>query len=116
MENIIRHRPTPDPEHPERKILRLAFTGYRPQKMPFGFNEQDARCIDFKNRLRNTIESFIWQGYRHFISGGALGMDMFAAEIVQELKEKYPGIVLEMVLPFDGQADVNAKMDLSHFG
>lgn len=105
MENIIRHRPTPDPEHPERKILRLAFTGYRPQKMPFGFNEQDARCIDFKNRLRNTIESFIWQGYRHFISGGALGMDMFAAEIVQELKEKYPGIVLEMVSPFDGQAD-----------
>ena len=71
MESIIRHRPTPDPEHPERRILRLAFTGYRPQKMPFGFNEQDARCIDFKNRLRNTIESFIWQGYRHFIYAGA---------------------------------------------
>ena len=32
-------------------------------------------------------------------------MDMFAAEIVQELKEKYPGIVLEMVSPFDGQVD-----------
>ena len=32
-------------------------------------------------------------------------MDMFAAEIVQELKEKYPGIVLEMVSPFDGQGD-----------
>lgn len=32
-------------------------------------------------------------------------MDMFATEIVQELKEKYPGIVLEMVSPFDSQAD-----------
>ena len=84
MDNVIRRRATPDPDHPDQKIMRLAFTGYRPQKMPFGFDEGDARCIDFKKRLRNTIENFIWQGYRHFISGGAMGMDMYAAEIVQE--------------------------------
>ena len=83
---------------------RIAFTGYRPQKMPFGFDETDNRCIDFKKRLRDTIENFIWQGYQHFISGGAMGMDMYAAEIVLELKEKYPQISLEMVSPFDDQA------------
>ena len=104
MDNVIRRRATPDPDHPDQKIMRLAFTGYRPQKMPFGFDEGDARCIDFKKRLRNTIENFIWQGYRHFISGGAMGMDMYAAEIVQELKTQYPGIILEMVSPFDEQA------------
>lgn len=82
----------------------MAFTGYRPQKMPFGFDEQDERCIDFKKRLRDTIESFIWQGYQHFISGGALGMDMYAAETVLELKKQYPEIMLEMVSPFDAQA------------
>ena len=32
-------------------------------------------------------------------------MDMFAAEAVLDLKEKYPWIILEMVSPFDGQAD-----------
>ena len=101
---MIRRRATADSDHPERKIMRLAFTGYRPQKMPFGFDETDERCIDFKNRLRNTIENFIWQGYRHFISGGAMGMDMYAAEIVQELKSKSPAIILEMVSPYDEQA------------
>ena len=75
-----------------------------PQKMPFGFDENDPRCIDFKKRLRDTIESFIWQGYTHFISGGALGMDTYAAETVLELKKEYPEIILEMVSPFDEQA------------
>ena len=96
MENIVRVKNVP-------RSRRVAFTGYRPQKMPFGFNEQDERCIDFKKRLHDTIESFIWQGYQHFISGGALGMDMFAAETVLALKRNYPEILLEMVSPFDGQ-------------
>lgn len=34
-----------------------------------------------------------------------MGMDIFAAEIVLALKEMYPWIILEMVSPFDGQAD-----------
>ena len=97
MENVVRLTEVP-------KSWRVAFTGYRPQKMPFGFDETDPRCVDFKKRLRDTIESFIWLGYRHFISGGALGMDMYAAETVLELKKEYPEILLEMVSPFDAQA------------
>ena len=57
----------------------------------------DPRCIEFKACLRDTIEALIGGGYAHFISGGALGMDIFAAEAVLELKVKYPWIVLEMV-------------------
>lgn len=53
---------------------RCAFTGYRPQKMPFGFNEADPRCVEFKARLLDTIEGLIGKGYVHFISGGAMGM------------------------------------------
>ena len=86
-------------------LKRCAFTGYRPAKMPFGYDEADPRCIEFKVRLRDTIEALIGEGYAHFISGGALGMDMFAAEAVLELQEKYPWIILEMVSPFDAQAD-----------
>ncbi len=97
MENEVRVKTVP-------RSKRVAFTGYRPQKMPFGFDEQDERCVDFKKRLRDTIESFIWQGYQHFISGGALGMDMYAAEAVLDLKKQYPEIMLEMVSPFDTQA------------
>ena len=90
--------------HSQPGSRRCAFTGYRPQKMPFGFDESDPRCVDFINRLKNTIHALYYCGYKHFISGGALGMDMFAAEAVVELSEEYPEIILEMVSPFDAQA------------
>lgn len=98
MMSVVRRRTKPT-------YKRCAFTGYRPQKMVFGFNESDPRCIEFKARLHATIEDLIGKGYAHFISGGAMGMDMFAAEAVLELREEYPWIMLEMVSPFDGQAD-----------
>ena len=97
MNNIIRRRTKP-------AYKRCAFTGYRPAKMPFGYDEADPRCVEFKALLRATIEALIAEDYAHFISGGALGMDMFAAESVLELKEKYPWVILEMVSPFDAQA------------
>lgn len=86
-------------------LLRCAFTGYRPQKMPFGFDESDPRCVDFRRRLRTALVDLIGEGYAHFLSGGALGMDLFASETVLELKALYPWITLEVAVPFDGQAD-----------
>ena len=82
MTNTVRRHSPPGAK-------RCAFTGYRPQKMPFGFNESDPRCIDFKCRVKETIQALYDMGYRHFISGGALGMDMFAAEAVLELRARH---------------------------
>ena len=73
-------------------------SGHRPQKLPFGFDETDPRCVDFKRRLCNSIEMMILEGYTHFISGGALGMDMYAAEAVLTLREQYPEITLEIAI------------------
>ena len=82
-----------------------AFTGHRPQNLPFGFNEEDERCIDLKKSLReqfiNLIEN---EGVSHFISGMAIGVDMYAAEIVLGLKASYPGITLESAIPCESQA------------
>ena len=97
MTNTVRRHSPPGAK-------RCAFTGYRPQKMPFGFNESDPRCIDFKRRVKETIQALYDMGYRHFISGGALGMDMFAAEAVLELRARHSDMILEMVSPFDDQA------------
>ena len=65
MTNTVRRHSPPGAK-------RCAFTGYRPQKMPFGFNESDPRCVDFKRRVKETIQALYDMGYRHFISGGAL--------------------------------------------
>jgi uncharacterized phage-like protein YoqJ len=84
----------------------VCFTGHRPQKLPFGFNEYDIRCLRLKMRLGIEIKRQITEcGAVRFISGMAAGTDIFAAEIVLELKEKYPHIILECALPCKSQAD-----------
>ena len=98
MNKVVRRAPDPYQK-------RCAFTGYRPQKMPWAFDESNQQCVQFKAMLRATIETLIEQGYTHFLSGGAMGMDMYAAEMVLDLRSQYPQITLEMVSPYDQQAE-----------
>ena len=83
-----------------------AFTGHRPQNLPFGFHEEDERCIRLKQLLREQIVNLIeHKGVAHFISGMAIGVDLYAAEIVLGLKASYPGITLESAIPCKSQAE-----------
>ena len=82
-----------------------AFTGHRPQNLPFGFREDDERCIALKETLKEQIVHLITdENVTHFISGMAMGVDMYAAEIVLNLKNTYPGITLESAIPCETQA------------
>lgn len=88
------------------KIKKCAFTGHRPQKLPFGLNEEDERCVALKQKLREEIIRQIEDnGVTHFITGMALGVDMYAAEIVLGLKSSYNGITLESAIPCETQAE-----------
>lgn len=88
------------------KTKKCAFTGHRPQSLPFGFNEADERCIALKQKLRDEIIRQIEEnGVTHFITGMAIGVDMFAAEIVLGLKSAYNGITLECAIPCETQAE-----------
>lgn len=75
------------------------FTGHRPQNLPWGFNENDERCVNMKQKLKDTIIRAIKRGYKIFISGMALGFDTICAETVLELKKEYPDIKLIGALP-----------------
>lgn len=82
-----------------------SFTGHRPQNLPFGFNESDERCDKLKEMLRKEIETMITDNnVTHFVSGMAIGVDTYAAEIVLEMKQRYPNIILECALPCETQA------------
>lgn len=83
--------------------ITCSFTGYRPQKLSFGFNENHPDCIRLKKVLRSEIIKLIDSGYRYFQSGMALGIDMICAEIVLELKEQYPHIMLFAIIPCENQ-------------
>ena len=82
-----------------------AFTGHRPQHLPFGMNENDERCTDLKETLKEQIINLIEkEDVTHFITGMALGIDLYAAEIVLDLKARYPNITLESAIPCETQA------------
>ena len=82
----------------------VCFTGRRPQKLPWGYNEADERCINLKKTLRLKIEKLIECGATHFISGMALGVDMWAAQIVIEKKKAGYPVTLEAAVPHKQQA------------
>lgn len=85
------------------KEKTVCFTGHRPQKLPWKFNENDVGCMAMKEIAKLEITNAILSGKEHFISGMALGFDMIAAEIVLELKEEYPHISLECAIPCKDQ-------------
>ena len=67
-----------------------AFTGHRPKKFPWGYNESDARCVALKETLAAEITKLVKTGYTDFLSGMAEGADTWAAMVVLALKKKIP--------------------------
>ena len=81
------------------KERTCCFTGHRPQKLPWKFDEKDERCKKMRIRAIIEIEDAIQKGYDTFITGMAIGFDMICAEIVLELKKIYPHIKLVGAIP-----------------
>ena len=81
------------------------FTGHRPEKLPWGYDESDPRCVDLKEKLADTVRAVYEAGVRHFICGMAKGCDMYFAEAVITLRDECPGVTLEAAIPCESQAD-----------
>ena len=82
-----------------------AFTGHRPKKLPWRYDESDPACILLKEMLAEKIKALADRGVEHFLSGGADGVDLYAAEAVLALREQNPTIKLHCILPYRAQAD-----------
>lgn len=82
-----------------------AFTGHRPNRFSFGYDEADGKCVKIKTLMREQIVALIGEGVTEYYTGMALGVDVWAAEIVLDLKKEHPGIRLIAVLPCETQAD-----------
>ena len=78
--------------------MTVCFSGYRPEKLPWGYDECDPRCAQLKQRLRRAICAACDDGFRHFICGMARGVDTYCAEIVLALRPQYPDLTLEAAI------------------
>ena len=70
----------------------VCFTGHRPSKFSFGYNENSIELIKLKSLLINEIEKLYLLGYKTFLTGCAMGIDIWCAEIVLDLKKKFNDI------------------------
>lgn len=80
------------------------FTGHRPDRLPWGSDEEDPRCLALKARLADALEEEYRAGTRHFICGMARGADLYFAEAVLALRARLPGVTLECARPCESQA------------
>lgn len=89
----------------ESKFIKqtACFTGHRPQLLG-GYDENNEFNKKIKEQLEIAIIDFIKnKGIKFFISGGALGTDLWSAEIILKLKKEYQ-IKLFIAQPFPSQS------------
>ena len=84
---------------------KVAFTGYRPEKLPFKESDSDADYLRFRKTLYKVIRRMAELGYTDFVSGVAMGFDTWVAEDVLRLKAERYNVRLECAIPFSSQAD-----------
>ena len=79
----------------EKRLHRCCFSGHRPEKL----NEPEA---EIKRWLSEQIDHAIAAGYTTFISGCAMGVDLWAAQIVFQKKQQNPSLRLIAATPWPG--------------
>ena len=87
----------------------VCLTGNRPHKLPFREGSREQQLL--VERMRASVIGLIGEGYTHFITGMALGSDIWFAECVIDLMDVYPDIMLEAAVPYAGQRDSLASAD-----
>lgn len=78
-----------------KRLSRCCFTGHRPEKLSVSETV-------VKNGLKKEILKSEEEGFTTFISGMSRGVDIWAAEIVLELKKNNHDIKLVCASPFKG--------------
>lgn len=80
-----------------------AFTGHRPTRFAFKYNEAAPTCAKLKNVLAKQIARLYRCGVTQYLTGCALGVDMWAGAAILALAEQYPELSLRCIVPFAGQ-------------
>ena len=87
------------------RVNTCCFTGHRPDKLPWGRDETDPRCLELKAGICEALDRAYRAGCRHFICGMAQGADLYFAEAVLAFREQHPEVTLECARPCETQAD-----------
>lgn len=82
-----------------------AFTGHRPEKLPWQNRETDPRCLALKVQIAQAVVRAREKGAGVYSCGFARGCDFYFLEAVLALRQADPQLRLEAWLPCPEQAD-----------
>ncbi len=80
-------------------IKTLLLTGYRSYELGI-FQEKDAKIAIIKKAIKNNLIQYVDSGLEWVLIGGNLGVEMWGAEVINELKIDYPQLHLGVIFPF----------------
>lgn len=85
-------------------IKVAAVSGYKSHEL--GIFQQNSPAVKYiKQAIQREIELLAEEGLEWVLISGQLGVELWAAEVVLELKEKYPELKLAVITPFLNQQE-----------
>ena len=81
-----------------------AILGHNPMRFAWGFDEEAAECHDMKMELAQQIMVLRQQGVTHFSVACDYGVGLYAAEIINALRNDDPELMLFCITPYEEQA------------
>ena len=85
--------------------ITCCFSGHRPAKLPWRYDEDDPRCVALKEKLFDIADALYCAGIRHYICGMAPGCDMYFCEAVMRLRDMREDVTIEAAIPCEGQSN-----------
>lgn len=82
-----------------------AFTGHRPSKFPWRYDETDSRCKALKTALAEQVSALVSLGVTDYFSGMADGSDLWLSQIVLDLRKNDSTLKLHCALPCEKQSE-----------
>ena len=81
-----------------KRQYRCAFTGHRPEKV---IGSEGGIIVGLRKEILKAIDD----GYTVFLTGMSMGVDLWAADIVIELRRYNKDLKLMCVIPFEGMEE-----------
>lgn len=80
-------------------IKVLAISGYKPFELGI-FKNDHPSVFYIKAAIKKTLIPMIEDGLEWIMISGQLGLELWAAEVIFELKSEYPDVKLAVITPF----------------
>lgn len=80
-------------------VQTLVVTGYRSFELGI-FKEDDPKIKVIKKVIKNALKQYLEEGLEWILLAGNLGVEIWTAQLVEELKKEYPELKFSIIYPY----------------